>query len=125
MELYSSFKSVLEQDPAPVVICDLDHTVMYMNPSALNRYGATLLGRSLLVCHHEESRKIINRVLQWFREDNAHNIIFESHNDEENKDVYIVALRDDSGKLIGYYEKHEYRTQETAAFYDFGDNTDE
>lgn len=27
---------------------------------------------------------------------------------KENKDVYIVALRDESKTLIGYYEKHEY-----------------
>lgn len=45
--------------------------------------------------------------------------IFESRNDEENKDVYMVALRDEDGKLIGYYEKHEYRNLETMKFYDF------
>ena len=40
-------------------------------------------------------------------------------NDEENKDVYMVSLRDEDGKLIGYYEKHEYRDQETMKIYDF------
>ena len=40
------------------------------------------------------------------------------NNDEENKDVYTVALRDDDGNLIGYYEKHEYRNNETAKLYD-------
>jgi len=45
------------------------------------------------------------------------NIIYTCHNDEENKDVYMVALRDDDGTLIGYYEKHEYRNRETAQFY--------
>ena len=29
----------------------------------------------------------------------------------------MVALRDE-GKLIGYYEKHEYRDRETMKFYD-------
>ena len=28
----------------------------------------------------------------------------------------MVALRDNSGTLIGYYEKHEYRNRETAEF---------
>lgn len=32
--------------------------------------------------------------------------------DKENKDVYMVALHDDTGVLIGYYEKHEYRNIE-------------
>lgn len=35
--------------------------------------------------------------------------------------VYMVALRDDSGTLIGYYEKHEYRDRETMERYDYGD----
>lgn len=33
----------------------------------------------------------------------------------------MVALRDDSGTLIGYYEKHEYRDRETMERYDYGD----
>lgn len=30
----------------------------------------------------------------------------------------MIALRDDSGELIGYYEKHEYRERETGTLYD-------
>ena len=56
------FKSVIDQDRAAVVICNLDHVI-----------------------------------------------------------VYMVALRDDSGTLIGYYEKHEYRDRETMERYDYGD----
>ena len=29
----------------------------------------------------------------------------------------MVALRDDDGTLIGYYEKHEYRNIETVGLY--------
>ena len=116
------FKSVLEADRAAVVICDLDHIIIYMNPTAIQRYvkwgGAALLGKSLLDCHNEKSRQMIAKVVEWFRADAAHNIIYTSHNEKENKDVYMVALRDDSGKLIGYYEKHEYRNPETMKMYD-------
>ena len=28
------YKSVLESDRAAVVICDLEHTIIYMNPAA-------------------------------------------------------------------------------------------
>ncbi len=45
------------------------------------------------------------------------NIVYTSRNNEENKDVYMVALRDDNGTLIGYYEKHEYRNNETSEMY--------
>lgn len=39
-------------------------------------------------------------------------------NEKENKDVYMVALRNESGELIAYYEKHEYRNRETMKMYD-------
>ena len=55
MELSAYFKSVLEQDRSPVVLCDLKHTIVYMNPAAAKRYakqgGEALQGRSLLGCH--------------------------------------------------------------------------
>ena len=116
------YKSVLEADRTAVVICNLDHTIIYMNPTAIQRYvkwgGAALLGKNLLDCHNEKSRQMIVKVVDWFRADAAHNIIYTSHNEKENKDVYMVALRDDSGQLIGYYEKHEYRSPETMKMYD-------
>ena len=125
MELTSFFKSVIDQERAPVVVCDLEHTIIYMNKAATRRYakngGKALLGKSLLNCHMPKAREIINQVLDWFRADKDHNIIYEFRNDEENKDVYMVALRDDGGNLIGYYEKHEYRNRETAKLYDFYD----
>lgn len=40
MELTAFFKSVLEQDRAAVVLCDLSHTIVYMNPAAGALRGA-------------------------------------------------------------------------------------
>lgn len=62
---------------------------------------------------------MIKRTVGWFAENKDNNIVFTYHNYKENKDVYMVALRDDNGGLIGYYEKHEYRNPETAKIYDF------
>ena len=121
MNLLPFLKAVLNEDKAPVVICDLEHTIVYMNPVACQRYekqgGAELLGKSLLDCHNAKSNEMINRVLDWFRESPDNNRIFTFRNEKENKDVYMVALRDDSGRLIGYYEKHEYRNHETDTRY--------
>jgi len=121
--LNQMMKSVLEQERASVVLCDLEHTIVYMNPAAVGRYakrgGAKLLGKSLLLCHNPESNQIIEKVLAWFKESADHNMIYTFYNEKENKDVYMVALRDEEKKLIGYYEKHEYRTKETAKQYDF------
>ena len=122
MELSQFFKSVIDQDRAAVVICNLQHEIIYMNAAAAERYKkhGNLLGKSLLDCHSPKSNEMIKRVVAWFAADASHNIIYTSRNEKENKDVYMVALRDDNGGLIGYYEKHEYRTAETAKLYDFG-----
>lgn len=112
-------KSVLEQDTAPVVVCDLNHIIAYMNPSAKKRYHKDLTGKSIKDCHPPKANEMIDKVVSWFKESKDNNIIYTYHNEKENKDVYMVALRDDDGTLIGYYEKHEYRNRETNTLYNF------
>ena len=117
------FKSVLEQDRASIVICDINHKIIYMNRAAITRYGKRggekLIGQSLLDCHNSHSNEMIKKIVSWFAEDEKNNMIYTYHNEKENKDVYMVALRDGNNKLIGYYEKHEYRDKESAEMYDF------
>jgi len=112
------FRSMIDQDTAPVVVCNMNHEVVYMNPAAIQRYHCDLTGQSIKYCHHSQSNEKIDRVVAWFKECIHHNRVFTSRNDKENKDVYMIALRDNTGELIGYYEKHEYRTCETVALYD-------
>lgn len=122
MEMNKFFKSIVDQDRTSIVICNLEHEIIYMNPAAMMSYEkegrGSLLGRSLMECHNQDSREKIQGVIDWFGEDESHNIMFIYHDDKKNKDVYMVALRDE-GKLIGYYEKHEYRNVETKKPYDF------
>lgn len=117
MELNVFFKSVLEQDKAPVVICDLKHTVVYMNPAAIFIYHVDITGKSIKDCHNAASNNKIERVVDWFKRSRENNIVYTAHSDKENKDIYMVALRDGDGTLIGYYEKHESRNKETADQY--------
>lgn len=123
MELSTFFKSVIDQDTSSVVLCDLNHTILYMNPAAIRNYakrgGEKLIGQSLLDCHNPHSRELIKKTVAWFEESREHNRVFEFHHEKDNRDVYTVALRDGSGQLIGYYEKHEYRNPETAAPFEF------
>ena len=117
------FKSIVDQDRCAVVICNLEHEIIYMNPAAVERYAkrgaAALVGQSLLDCHNAHSNDMIKKVVAWFGESADHNIIYTYHNEKENKDVYMVALRDETGELIGYYEKHEYRNLEKSELYQF------
>ena len=39
------------------------------------------------------------------------------HNDKDNRDVYMIALRDENGNLIKKKKKHESRNPETMQFY--------
>lgn len=123
MELSAYMKSVIDMDRSSVVICSLDHDIIYMNPAAIVRYekrgGKDLIGKSLMNCHNEKSNEIIQKVVAWFGQSIGNNMIYTYYNEKENKDVYMVALRDENQTLIGYYEKHEYRDREKAELYDF------
>lgn len=123
MNLSVFFKSIIDSDTAPIVVCNTEHEIIYMNPTAIQRYakrgGAELIGKSLLDCHNSESNDKIKAVVSWFSESTENNRIFTFHNPKENKDVYMIALRDDNNNLIGYYEKHEYRNPENDKLYNF------
>lgn len=115
------FKSIIDQDDTAIVICNLEHEIIYMNPKACEaqakRGGAALIGRNLLACHSPESREKIHQVVAWFLADKSHNWVHTFFNEKQNKDGYMIALRDENGTLIGYYEKHEFRTKDETPFY--------
>ncbi|MCD7888893.1 MAG: PAS domain-containing protein [Oscillospiraceae bacterium] len=114
------FKAIVDADDAPIVICDVNHIIIYMNPTAVKRYekrgGAKLIGKSIFDCHNAHSKEIILSVFEKFLNDPDLNKVYTytKNWDNEDTDVYIVALRDDTGTLIGYYEKHESRLHEKA-----------
>ena len=116
------FKSIVEQDRCAVVICNLRHEIIYMNKSARERYKkhGELVGTSIFDCHNAESNAKIREVVEWFAKSPDNNFVFTYHNDRENKDVYMVALRGEDDELIGYYEKHEFRNPATMKLYDIG-----
>lgn len=112
------FKSLIDQDSANVVICDLDHKIIYMNPAARAQHGKDLIGQCLFDCHNERAVQAIKRVTAWFQEDVSHNRVHTFFDANENRDVYMIALRDETGNLIGYYEKFEYRDRDKTPLYE-------
>ena len=56
--------------------------------------------------------------MDWFKKSKSNNKVHTFYNEKENKDVYMVALRDAEGELIGYYEKHEYRNVDGTPLYE-------
>ncbi len=117
MDISVFLKSVLDADTAPVVICNTEHTVVYMNQSAMERYHTDLTGKSIRLCHNAQSNEKIDCVVEWFKASVQNNCVHTYYNEKENKDVYMIALRNKEGELIGYYEKHEYRNADTSGLY--------
>ncbi len=90
-----------------------------MNPKAIEIYHKDLTGQNLKNCHDGKSNELIDKVIEWFNKDEKNNIIHTFYNEKQNKDVYMIALRNDNNNLIGFYEKHEYRNVDTTEFYKF------
>jgi nitrogen-specific signal transduction histidine kinase len=96
---------ILDSFTDPVLVADTEHTVIYMNSAAVDHYtgGASLMGTSLLDCHNEHSQKVMIEVLAALREGEEERLILDS----EEKRIYMRAVRDGSGELVGYYERYE------------------
>ena len=122
--LYDLFKSVIDQDDCPVVICNLFNEIVYMNPSAIEHYSDDIpgdyKGRLITDCHPRSANEHIDAVVKWFMSSMENNVVHTSFNKAQNKDVYMVALRCGNGELIGYYERHIYRTADSEGFYRMG-----
>lgn len=119
MDVMTFIKALVDDERSSVVICDLNHTIVYMNKFAKEKHHKDLTGTSLMNCHNEDSRKKIEKTIEWFKESKNHNQVYEFHNEKENRDGYMVALRDADGNLIGYWEKHMYRNADNGKFYDY------
>ncbi len=100
-------EAILDSLKDPVLFVDTGHIIRYMNRAAVAYYeeGEALLGRSLLDCHNERSRQIIKEVLAALEAGEEERLISE----EEGRRIYMRAVRDRQGRLLGYYERYEPR----------------
>jgi len=89
----------------PLLFCDTDHVVRYLNRTAAEHYseGRDLLGRSVLDCHNEASCAVIHEVLAEMRAGLDERLITDDHRFR----IYMRAVRDGEGRLLGYYERYE------------------
>ena len=119
-DISSFFKSYVETEEVPVVMCDLDYRIIYANRSALEEFGKydLTVGRSLRLYMDEESLSKINVVVEWFKESTDNNRIFVGRIEEENTDLYITAVRDENNNLIGFCNKRKNRNADKCEPYD-------
>ncbi|MBN2447471.1 MAG: PAS domain-containing protein [Phycisphaerae bacterium] len=97
--------AVLDSMKDPVVFVDTGHIVRYMNKTAIEHYddGAALIGRSLLDCHNEQSCRDIVEIMAAMEQGEEERLI----TDSEKHRIFMRAVRDADGRLIGYYERYE------------------
>lgn len=102
-------KSILESITHPIVFVDNQHIIRYVNKAAKEKYGKkghlNLVGTSILQYHNERSRKIILDTYEMLEnsEEDEKLLVMKS----AGQKILIRAVRDASGKLIGYYERFE------------------
>lgn len=96
---------ILDSLKDPVLVADTEHRIVYMNTAAKAHYsrGEELLGTSLLDCHSERSCETMLEVLEAMRRGEDERLI----TDNEKHRIYMRAVRDGSGQVVGYYERYE------------------
>ena len=97
---------ILDSLKNPLLFADTGHIIRYMNRAAAQHYtdGYDLLGRSLFDCHNEPSREIMVEVLAAFVTGTEEE---RRITDDEKHRIYMRAVRDGGGAVIGYYERYE------------------
>ncbi len=97
--------SILDSLKDPLVFADTDHIIRYMNRAAIAHYedGENLIGRSIMDCHNAQSQAMILEILQGMRSGEEERLI----TDNEEHRIYMRAVRDAGGEILGYYERYE------------------
>ena len=96
---------ILDSLAEPITFADMDHMIRYMNRAALAHYGPRggRPGTSLFACHNEQSREAIRQILT--RLEAGEDEVLYSEKPEVR--LYMRAVRDPEGKLLGYMERRE------------------
>ena len=98
--------AILDSLKDPVLVADTEHVTRYMNKAAIVHYeeGETLIGRSLLDCHNEQSQQMMIEILAAMQNEG---ITEQLITDNEKHRIFMRVVRDADGQVLGYYERYE------------------
>jgi PAS domain-containing protein len=102
--------AILDSLKDPILFADTEHVTRYMNRAAIAYYegGESLIGRSLLDCHNEQSQQMMIDILAEAALVAGHEGLEERLiTDNEEHRIYMRMVRDADGKVLGYYERYE------------------
>ena len=120
LELFDFFKGIIDSEEGPIVLSNLDYRVIYENSSAKKYYApvSPLTGKLLSTLMDDEMMSKVVMSVEWFKEDKNNNKVFAFHDKTNNMDMYILAIRNTEGKLIGFYGRREDRTPDSGKEFD-------
>ena len=103
------YEALLDTVRSPIVFVDNDHIIRFLNKPAKERYYgkqgySDLIGKSLFDCHNKESEKLTKHIHARLMA--GEDEVFLKLSDD-NYRITVVAVRERSGNLIGYYERFE------------------
>jgi DUF438 domain-containing protein len=100
--------ALLDSIVDPIVFVDDQHIIRYINPSAKEKYGKRgtpdLVGNSIFLYHNEKSNEIILEIFESFRNGEEERFLVVNQTSQK---VFMRAVRDEQGNVIGYYERYE------------------
>ena len=102
----SLMAAILDSLKDPVLFADTEHVTRYMNKAAVAHYaeeGENLIGQSLLDCHNKRSQQMMVEILAGMHEGLEERLI----SDNEKHRIFMRAVRDTDGQVLGYYERYE------------------
>jgi PAS domain-containing protein len=99
--------AILDSLKDPILFADTKHVTLYMNRAAITHYeqGESLIGRSLLECHNERSRLMMVEILAAMQNEGLEERLI---TDNEKGRIFMRAVRDADGRVLGYYEHYEF-----------------
>lgn len=98
--------AILDSYAYEIVFVDRYHNIQYLNRMAKRRYGQRVqVGNCIFDCMSESSAEKIKQFLK--RADQGENEMFQVVNTKTGEREFFVPVRDNSGHVIGYWERHE------------------
>ena len=103
------FESILDSLKEPVLFVDTEHVIQYGNNAAVAFYPfkkkdlSEIVGKSIFDSHKEKSNQIILEVFESMQNGEEERLVL----DNAEMRLYMRAVRDKSGVLLGYYERFE------------------